>query len=217
MIGFTLEEAFEKLGMFLYPQTTLKSCYNQEHRLYHNLDHLSEMLKHVPQDHPEVEIILDAILFHDVVNSTKPEAKGLNEALSVAEYILYNTKLLAFDNPFGSNGDGEIEYERKVVGAITATAHHLDDQSSLTDVSKWVLDLDLSTFALPWDEYLVWKNKIETENALIWSHLEPQLVVKGRCIFLKKLLERQQLYYVKTEWENQARDNIARDIKESIQ
>ena len=63
----------------------------------------------------------------------------------------------------------------------------------------------------------VWKNKIETENALIWSHLEPQLVVKGRCIFLKKLLERQQLYYVKTEWENQARDNIARDIKESIQ
>ena len=214
MIGFTLEEAFVKLGMFLYPQNTIKACYGQEHRLYHNLDHIGEMLKHVPHEHPEVEIMLDAILFHDIVYSPKPEAKGLNEALSAAEYILYNTKLLAFDNPFGSNGDGSVEYEIKVIGAIIATAHHLEDQMYLTDVAKWVLDLDLSTFALPWDEYLVWKDKIEKENALIWSHIEPKLVVKGRCTFLKKLLERQQLYYVKTEWEQQARDNITREVEE---
>jgi len=87
-MSFTLDEAFEKLEMPLFPQTILKSCYEQDFRSYHNLDHISEMLKHVPKDHNEVEIVLDAILFHDIVYSPTPTAPGLNEALRMVMGIL---------------------------------------------------------------------------------------------------------------------------------
>lgn len=213
MIGFTLEEAFEKVGLPLYPQTILKECYNQPHRLYHNLDHLREMLRWVPKDHPEVEIVIDAILFHDIVHASKPSPKGVNEALSVAEYIIYNTKTLAFDNPFSRDGEGSLEYEKRVISAITATAFHTEDQKYLNEVSKLVLDLDLSTFALPWNEYLIWKDKIEQENAIIWKDFAPENIKRGRGIFLQTLLKREKLYYIKTEWEQQARDNINKDIE----
>jgi predicted metal-dependent HD superfamily phosphohydrolase len=215
MIGFTLEEAFEKVMMPLYPQITLEACYEQEHRIYHNLDHIKEMLKYVPHEHPEVEIIIDAILFHDIVHTSEPTAKGFNETLSVAEYLSYNMKSMPLDTPFGLEKTGSLEYEKKVIGAITATAHHLEDQKYLTDVAKWVLDLDLSTFALPWEEYCIWKERVESENALIWSDVKPVIstTALGRCVFLESLLKRQHLYYIKHEWEAQARKNITQDLR----
>lgn len=213
MIGFTLEEAFEKVGLPIYPQTILKACYEQPHRLYHNLDHLREMLRWVPRDHPEVEIVIDAILFHDIVHTPTPSPKGVNEALSVAEYIIYNTKTLAFDNPFSQDGEGSLEYEKRVISAITATAFHTEDQRYLSDISKLVLDLDLATFALPWDEYRIWNDKVESENAIIWKDVSPDIIKQGRCMFLQTLLARKSLYYIKTEWEQQARNNINKDIE----
>jgi len=234
MIGFTLEEAFEKVSMPMYPQLALKACYEQEHRIYHNLDHIKEMLKYVPHDHSEVEIIIDAILFHDIVHTSEPTAKGFNETLSVAEYLSYNMKSMPLDTPFGLEKTGSLEYEKKVIGAITATAHHLEDQKYLTDVAKWVLDLDLSTFALPWEEYCVWKERVESENALIWSNVKPEVIYNpiveslgsqipttklirmGRCVFLESLLKRKHLYYIKHDWETQARKNITQDLSQFL-
>jgi predicted metal-dependent HD superfamily phosphohydrolase len=216
----TLEEAFEKLGMPLYPQLVLKTCYEEPWRHYHNLGHIEEMLKHVPKDHYEVEIILDAILFHDIVQSPTPSPSGLNEALSVAEYLSYNAKALASNTPFGNN-DGSLEYERRVIEAITATSRHLEDQQFLTEVSKLVLDLDLSTFALPWEEYVVWKDKIEKENNAIYGSTLKKIyhddsfssfIKEKRAQFLQKLLKRHTIYYIKTEWEESARSNIEKDI-----
>ena len=56
---FTLEEAFDRVGMPLIVQEILKECYEQPHRHYHGLDHLREMLKWLPQDYPEAEIAIE--------------------------------------------------------------------------------------------------------------------------------------------------------------
>ena len=212
---FSLNEALECVNMPVIYEYALMDCYNQSHRHYHNVDHIKEMLKHVPTDHNECEIIIDAILFHDLVYLNYPVPTGLNESLSVAEYIFYNSKAIVFNTPFAANpGDGEsVEYERRVIEAITATSRHLEDQRHLGDVSKLVLDLDLSTFALPWDEYVIWKDKIEKENNEIYGKTATaDEILCGRYLFLEQLLKRKQLYYIKTEWENLARDNLRKDM-----
>jgi len=209
-IGFTLDEAFEKVGMPIYFQHVLKTCYSQEHRYYHNIDHVCEMLKWVPKNHPEVEIIIDAILFHDIVQY-QPAPIGMSEALSVAEFSLYTAKLMSFDTPFGKEEE-DLGYEYRVIEAIVATGRHTEDQKDLSEVSKWVLDLDLSTFALPWSEYIVWKEKIEQENLALYPDRSPEDIKKGRHQFLQTLLDRQQLYYIHTAWEEPARENIQKDL-----
>jgi predicted metal-dependent HD superfamily phosphohydrolase len=209
-----LQEAFDKIGMPTIAQHLLKECYGQSHRHYHNLEHLEEMLKYVPDNYAEVQIVIEAILFHDFVHLSTPVAAGLNEALSIAEYLSYNAKALAVNIPFGKNNDSSFEYERRVIEAINSTARHTEDQQFLGMASKLVLDLDLSTFALPWEEYLVWKEKIEKENQEIWEPLFPAADIKrGRGAFLQKILERKQLFYLKIEWEDAARQNIQRDIE----
>lgn len=209
-----LEEAFAKIQMPVIIQTVLMDCYNQSHRHYHNLEHLREMLRHVPANHVEIEIIIDAILFHDIVHLSAPVSPGLNEALSIAEYLSYNTKAMAVNAPFGKNNASSFEYEKRVIEAINATSRHTEDQHFLGNVTKLVLDLDLSTFALPWEDYLIWKEKIERENVEVWgSEYQLSDIKRGRGQFLRTLLKRTQLYYTKVEWELQARDNIQRDIE----
>lgn len=214
---FTLEEAFERVGMPLIVQTIIKECYEQPHRHYHGLDHLREMLKWLPTDYPEAEIAIEAILFHDIVHYPIPTAPGLNEALSIAEYLLYNTKTLAVNTPFANNKNINFEFERRVIETINATAHHMEDQQYLSEVTKLVLDLDLSTFAAPWDAYVQWKKRVESENAIIWlAKYSPEAIRNGRCIFLQTLLKRKRLFYIKTEWETQARLNIQKDIQSYV-
>jgi predicted metal-dependent HD superfamily phosphohydrolase len=212
----TLDEALDKIGMFVIASENLRACYDQPHRYYHNLDHISEMLRHVDPSYSEVEILIEAILFHDIVHSPTPVPLGLNEALSIAEYSSYNTKIVAgIEHPF-SNQDGSYEYERRVIEAINATAYHTKEQFFIGETTKLVLDLDLSTFALPREEYKIWKEKIEKENKSIYSNYTSEQVNVGRHHFLNELLNRQKLYYIKIEWEEQARSNIKNDIIELI-
>ena len=212
---FTLNEALERVNMPVIYEYALMNCYNQSHRHYHNIEHIKEMLKYVPVDHNECEIVIDAILFHDLVYMAQPTPAGLNESLSVAEYIFYNSKAIIFNTPFAidpENGES-VEYERRVIEAITATNRHLEDQRHLGNVSKLVLDLDLSTFALPWNEYCVWKDRIEKENNEIYGKMATADEIKyGRYQFLDHLLNRKQLFYIKTEWEIQARENLKKDM-----
>jgi len=210
---FTLEEAFERVGMPLIVQEIIKECYEQPHRHYHTLNHLREILRWLPKEHPEAEIAIEAILFHDIVHYPTPVAPGLNEALSIAEYLLYNTKALAVNTPFANNKSINFEFERRVIETINATSRHTEDQQYLCDVAKLVLDLDLSTFALPWEDYVQWKKLVEIENEVMWLDKYPVAAIrKGRCLFLKSLLQRKRLFYIKTEWEDQARANLQKDI-----
>jgi predicted metal-dependent HD superfamily phosphohydrolase len=211
-----LEDAFDYIEMPHIMRQAVVASYSQEHRLYHNIEHIEEIFRHVSDGYSEIEILIDAILFHDIVYYPYPVAAGMNEALSIAEFLSYNTKAATLINPFSRNEfeSSKVEYEKKVIEAINATAHHLEDQRYLQDTSKLLLDLDLSTFSLPWDEYIKWSQKVEEENLIVWRDVYAQDEIrKGRCLFLQKLNKREKLYYLKTDWEDQARRNIQQDIE----
>ena len=88
-MGFTLQEAFVYVEMHLLAQLELIKRYTEPHRIYHNIEHVEEMLRWVPDDHPEAYNIIEAILYHDIVHSPNPTPAGLDEALSCAEYLMY--------------------------------------------------------------------------------------------------------------------------------
>jgi predicted metal-dependent HD superfamily phosphohydrolase len=211
---YTLEEAFKHVEMPVVSQLELKKRYSEPHRKYHNLSHIEEMLKWVPNDHPEVFNIIEAILYHDIVHSPSFSPDGLDETLSCAEYIVYTFSglhhMTTTETPFGFEGKGSLLNERRVLEAINATARHTQDQKHLCDVAQIVLDLDLSTFALPWEEYQVWTVRLMEELSLKYPDVD---ITKGRQVFLAKLLEREKLYYVNTHWEDPARENIKRDLR----
>jgi predicted metal-dependent HD superfamily phosphohydrolase len=211
-IGFTLEEAFDLINMPALPRREIRTRYQEPHRDYHNLDHLREMLRWVPKNHPEVTSVLEAIFYHDIVHSSSPAPLGVNEALSCAEYVVYTFlgiyHLHSGLTPFGQEGKGSLLNERRVIEAITATAYHTEDQENLCDVAKLVLDLDLASFALPWEEYQVASQKVEKELSTVYG----VDITEGRVAFLRKLIKRKKLYYIKTEWEDIAKDNINKTL-----
>jgi predicted metal-dependent HD superfamily phosphohydrolase len=214
MIGFTLKEAFGEIEMPLLTQLSIQQRYNEPHRVYHNQDHIEEMLKWVPRDHPEVRNIIEAIIFHDLTYSPQPVPLGLDESLSVADYMIYTftglQHMSTTTNPFVLEGLGSMLNEYKVIEAITATSRHTQDQRHLSDVSKLVLDLDLSIFALPWVEYETWSQRLEQELKLKYTTIED--IRPLRREFLAKLLKRSNLYYINVGWEELARENIQKDI-----
>ncbi len=176
------------------------NIYKDTGRYYHNLDHIQDMLTLLSDSHNEIEIILDAILFHDIIISTIPTPRGMDEALSTIEYISYTTRLFGV-SPYG---EGSWTYERKVCEAIIATSRHDEDQEHLYTTSQIVLDLDLAFLAFDYEEYLIRKEKLEKEYMLFYK--------KSFNEFLKSLLKRNKIYYLHPEWEILARKNISLDL-----
>lgn len=206
-MGFTLDEAFKKIDMEPYPAAMLRQSYEQEHRKYHNLNHLEQMLSHVPNDLMGVEVVLEAILFHDLVYLPHPVPQGYNEALSIAEYTLYEIHVLcSHPNPF-AHADADFTHERQVIEAINATSRHTEDQSNLSAYSKLVLDLDLSGFKD--------KDEFDKNSELIreeFSAVDEKVFNENRLAFLKAVLSRKQIYYVMLEWEAAARQNLQDEV-----
>lgn len=139
-----LQQAFDHLGYSRELQNDIRQSYSENHRVYHNLDHLSGILRWVDSDMPgsDLAVVLESILFHDIVYLTEAVPPGLNEALSIAWFVAIR------------QGDVCRDRELRVVEAINATAWHATDQRHLSCTSQIVLDLDLQSFALPWDEYV---------------------------------------------------------------
>ena len=214
--GYTLDEAFQHMGVAPYLKVGIKDKYGEAHRFYHTLEHVSEMLRWIPREHPEVQNVMEAVIFHDIVYLPTPAPEGLDEALSCAEYLVYTFTSMhqhpqSGMQPFGPEGKGSMVNEMRVIEAITATSRHLQDQKNLCDVAKLVLDLDLSAFALPYEDYMPVQTRVE-QDICLRHKLSAEGAVKARQDFLKSLLARKSLYYVNTHWEKQARDNMERDI-----
>ena len=203
-IGVTLEQAFAALDWPVHVCKVIKTHYTHESRKYHGMEHLSRMLSFVPQDHPFLRTLLEAVMFHDHVFLLKPPLPpGYSESCSILNYILYSG--------YGYSTD---DYNRKllVVQAINASAYHLQDQQGLHNVAKWLLDLDLSTFALPKKEFLKTCLALQDEYS---PFIGVDAFKKGNLQYLKQMLKRKAIYYLPEheEWEIRARDNLEYRIK----
>lgn len=212
-MSYTLKEAFKLAEIPSYAQIVVMECYNQEFRKYHNVEHIERMCSVAPKDFMGIEGVLEAIIFHDIVKLNYQAPQGLEEALSIAEYVSYSMNNIGFHkSPFAQGPDGNfraLDRERFVIEAINATAYHLIDQSNLSLGTKLLLDLDLFSLALPEEEYDRINQSIKEEYLQFCSEAK---WLRGRAIFLTKMLERNRIYYLQIEWEENARRNLQREL-----
>ena len=201
----SVAEALDFISMPPMDQQTIFDVYSQEHRYYHNINHIENIIKLIPTDRYYTKVLIEAAVFHDFVYGYNTQ--GLNESLSVAEYALYTFKSF-FKNPTPSpyaQDQESMEHERLVIEAINATAYHLVDQDNLSESTKLFLDFDLKILASSWEEFLGYDAAIEKE---LGDKAEK------RDEFLRTLLNRKSLFYMHPEWDALARENITRKLLE---
>jgi len=194
---FTAKTAIDYLKFAKSTKDYILQVYNQPYRHYHNEEHLDNMLRWVNPDLKNVDQLLQAIVFHDIIYCDKAVPEGYNEAASIA--VLTATKAAV-------GQDIDIGQLLVPVEAINASAHHLKDQAELGAISQIMLDLDLQSFSRPRDEFLHDSENVILE--LMERGISEQDARDGNVKFSRKLLERKQLYYVVKEWEEPARANI---------
>lgn len=173
----------------------LLKAFAEPQRFYHNLTHIEHCLamfdqvKHLIDRPDTVEL---AIWMHDVVY--QPGARD-NESLSVKWYR----------DIAGSAQDPELM--QLVCRLITATLH---DDSPLEDEDAcYMVDIDLSSFGMPWDQFLRDSLNLRRENPQITD----QEYYRNQGKFQQLLISRERFYrsdYFFQHYEKQARDNLAR-------
>ncbi len=173
----------------------LLSGYQESHRHYHSLTHIEHCLGMFDQckalvENPDwLEI---AIWFHDVILEC---GKRDNEALSAQLYLELSA---------GAQCD---DMRNTIHGLIMATLH---DGGSLDFAdSIYMVDIDLSSFGLPWDDFLRDSLNLRAEN----PHLCDADYQLNQTGFQRGLLARPRFYlsdFFYTRFEQQARTNLAR-------
>jgi predicted metal-dependent HD superfamily phosphohydrolase len=173
----------------------LVDAYNEPQRRYHTLPHIDHCLslfdqcKSLTANPDALEI---AVWFHDVIFEP---GKRDNEALSARLYAELSVDV--HDNEF-----------RELVGRlIMATLH---DGSSLDDSDAgYMVDIDLSSFGLPWEEFLRDSQHLRAEC----PQLSDAEYYRRTGKFQACLLAKPHFYvtdFFCQRYEKQARDNLAK-------
>ena len=176
----------------------LKVLYAEPHRCYHTPTHIGHCLAEFDlavdamDDADAVEM---ALWFHDAVH--EPRASD-NELRSAALFTAWAT------SPARSG------FNEKVTDLILMTVHC--EQPRTTD-QAFVVDIDLSSFALPWPAFQ--RDSVAVRNE--FAHLSDGDFYLIHIGFLRSLLARPTLFF--TPWfrarcEAGARANIARHLED---
>jgi predicted metal-dependent HD superfamily phosphohydrolase len=170
-------------------------AYKESHRKYHTLEHLECMLHHANK--PEEPLVM-AVALHDICYKAYPVAPGVNEYCSM-EAVDFLSKF-------------ELPLCKEVKEAILATAFYTQVQPHLSPLAQELCDLDLCNLALDFENYCYWSDLALEEARIIYKNLvkEPIGFSYGQVMFLNKMLRRERLYYIHTEWEEPARKNMER-------
>lgn len=173
----------------------LLDAYNESHRVYHNLEHIESCLSifdqvsHLLINPDAVEL---AIWFHDVIYHL---GACDNEQLSADLFMELTNGL--FHNEFR-----EVVYKH-----IMATCH---SSTEITDHDRQLMvDIDLSSFGLPWPDFLNDSNKVRREM----SHICDTDYYKKQIAFQQSLLSKPSFFYSDyfgEHYEAQARSNLAK-------
>ena len=173
----------------------LVNGYNEPQRHYHTLAHIDhclsmfEQCKSLATNPDALEI---AVWFHDVIfEPGKPD----NEALSAKLY----EELSA-----GVHAD---EFRALVGRLIMATLHN--QRSPDDNDTGYMVDIDLSSFGLPWEEFLRDSRRLREESA----ELSDADYYQKQGAFRSCLLARPRFYqtdFFRQRYEQQSRDNLAK-------
>lgn len=181
--------------------TELVTAYNEPERFYHNLEHISRMLKRIELFSERIEdvaILKLAIWYHDVVYDTSVKDNEEQSAI-LAESVLSD---LGIDHK-------KIE---KIKDFIITTKEHeisLDDSFDF----KLLMDIDLEILGSSWENFEKYRKDIRKE----YSWVPDDEYIDGTRNFFEDMLAKDKIYHTKemyNELEEQARQNIKRALTE---
>jgi predicted metal-dependent HD superfamily phosphohydrolase len=166
--------------------------YLEPHRHYHSLEHIAQML-HLGRDLQLDDGQVMAVWFHDAVYDPRSRT---NEQDSAA---LAKARLAAIGWPEPACA--------RVAAIVLDTQTH---EPSSPD-SAPVLDLDLASLALPWDEFARNTVRIRAE----YAHVGDADFAAGRAKFFQAMLQRPRLYFTPfgARFEAPARANMQRALQ----
>lgn len=173
--------------------------YASENRHYHNLQHISHLLKLAENnqaDFQEYDMLRFAIWYHDIIyNATKS-----NNELESAEFAQKRLKKFKIDTKkIGNCAD-----------LIISTKKH-EVLNAQNEDNAYLLDFDLAILATSWESYENYCQNIRKE----YSMFPDFLYKKGRKKVLQHFLERPQIYHTQKYrdlWEAKARENIQKEL-----
>lgn len=179
------------------------ACWNELHlkytdksRHYHNLKHLENMLlllDKVVDQVSNIDTLLFSIFYHDIVyKATKTD----NEHQSA----------LLFERHIGKTSFENISAS---ILQIELTKEHLLSEDGDTNI---LMDLDLSILGSNTEDYDKYQRSIRKE----YSIYPDFMYKKGRIKVLKSMLDAGPIFktdYFKYKFENQARVNLAEELK----
>jgi len=173
----------------------LLAGYNESHRHYHTLAHIEHcmgMFERCKAFVSRPDALEIAIWMHDVI--LEPGRRD-NEAVSAELYLELSAN---------ANGD---EMRQSINRMIMATLH---DGNSLEDAdSIYMVDIDFSSFALCWDDFLRDSLGLRAEN----PHLSDADYYLNQTGFQRRLLARPRFFlsdFFFERYEQQARSNLGR-------
>lgn len=181
----------------------IKQYYTEEHRAYHNLTHINNMLNEAAKfDHEIIdkEVLFFAIWFHDIIYD--PMGKENEKASAeLANSVLSQTNL----SP---------ERIAKCYELIMLTIKHQPAATAPLD-DKLLIDFDLEILSRDWEAYKTYSEQIRKEY---WMYPGP-LFKSGRKAAMGKFLERPTIYqtpFYQKEKEAKARANIKKEMEELL-
>lgn len=175
--------------------------YSEAHRAYHNLSHVSALLRLMEEVRPHIEqpeVVGLAIWFHDVIYD--PRAKD-NEVRSAA-WARDALQAMQVDECLIAPVDQ----------CILATQRHEVPPQSIPDLPLF-LDLDLAILGAPEHQYRHYCSVIRTE----YGWVPDDAYCSGRALILQRFLARPHLYFTRQmadRYEHTARHNIALELRE---
>lgn len=189
----TMDESFPSEMAY----TQLVDLYSEPHRHYHTLNHIQHCLRELDQaaafmnDPDTVEM---ALWFHDAIY--QPGASD-NEWRSAELFRHW------------SEGRADAAFQQRVHNLIMATTHRQPPEQG---DAQFVVDIDLSSFGLPWEA-------CERDGCLIraeFPDIADDEYYPGHLRFLKTLRQRPTFFstaWFRQRYESVARENITRIIE----
>jgi predicted metal-dependent HD superfamily phosphohydrolase len=183
--------------------TALLARWREQHRYYHDAEHLAEVLSAVDELAPEsgpvtdVEVVRLAVWFHDAVYEGRPGDDEEQSATLARETL---TEL----------GVPEQRADR-VAELIRITLHH--DPTPGDAEAALLCDADLAVLAAGPERYTRYVNAVRRE----YAHVPEPMFRSGRTTVLKALEAMPRLYRTpagRQRWETAARANLARELAE---
>ena len=172
----------------------LIDAYSEPQRVYHTLDHIQQCLSQFDKIRPQLQnpdAVELGIWFHDVIY--QPGAAD-NEQLSANQFMEMTSGL--FDEAIRNT----------VSQHIMATLHCGEDVDNPD--TKYMLDIDLSSFGLPWPEFLRDSKYLREEM----DYLSDEVFYRKQFEFQRNLLDQPRFFksdYFYDKCEDQARKNVA--------